>query len=151
MVQFFGVTNGYIVAFAVAFFASISTLINFPYQLVIFSLASGGLNPFILGVSASGGEILGDSISYLVGYHGHHIMPTKLQNSFKKFTSWCIKGPSWLTSTVIFLYGAFVPLPNDLIIIPLALGHYPYKKMVIPLVLGNICFNTTVALLGKNI
>jgi membrane protein YqaA with SNARE-associated domain len=148
IVNKFGVNNGYLIAFFVAFFASISTLINFPYQLVILSLASGGLNPILLGISAGGGEILGDSTSYFIGYHGHHVLPSKFQQSFKKFTNWCIKGPTWVTSAALFLYGAFVPLPNDLIIVPLALGHYPYRRMIFPLALGNIFFNIAIALLG---
>lgn len=149
LVQKIGVNNGYLISFIVAFAGGLSNIINFPYQLVIFSLGAAGLNPYLLGTSSGLGEFLGDSTSYLVGYHGRHILPANLQKIFHRFTKWCIKGPVWLTSLAIFLYGAFIPLPNDLIIIPLALGHYPYLRMMIPLALGNIFFNTMVALFGQ--
>jgi hypothetical protein len=147
-VETLGLSNGYLVSFLVAFFASISTFINFPYQLIIIALASGGLNPYILGLTAGAGEILGDSTSYLLGYHSHQILPNSLKKPFIKFTNWCVKSPPWATYIALFLYGAFIPLPNDLIILPLAVGRYPYRRIVFPLAFGNIFFNIGIALLG---
>lgn len=143
-----GVTNGYIISFFVAFVGGLSNFVNFPYQLIIFSLGAGGLNPLLLGVTSGSGEFLGDSVSYFVGYHGSKVLPKNLQGIFKKFTNWCLYAPQWLVTIALFLYGAFIPLPNDFIIIPMAFGHYPYWRMMIPIALGNVFFNTMIALGG---
>jgi membrane protein YqaA with SNARE-associated domain len=148
IVERIGVENGYLISFIVAFLGGVSNFINFPYQLVLFSFGAGGLNPIFLGLSSGLGEFLGDSVSYLIGYHGHYILPSTTQKTFRRFSNWCIKGPSWLTSIALFLYGSFIPLPNDLIIFPLALGQFPYLRIMIPLALGNIVFNTLAAYLG---
>lgn len=143
-----GVTNGYLISFFVAFVGGLSNFVNFPYQLIIFSLGAAGLSPLLLGITSGSGEFLGDSVSYFIGYHGSKVLPKNLQSIFKRFTNWCIRGPKWLVTLALFLYGAFIPLPNDFIIFPLSLGHYPYFRMMIPLALGNVFFNTMIALGG---
>ena len=56
--------------------------------------------------------------------------------------------PSWVVYLSLFIYGAMIPIPNDVIVIPMGLAHYPYKKLIIPLGLGNIVFNIMLALVG---
>lgn len=144
-----GINNGYAIAFVLAFFGGLSTFISIPYYLVVFTLATGGLNPVVLGIAAGSGVFLGDSTSYFVGYKGRDILPSNLQRIFQKFCGWCITRPSWLVPLVIFSYGAFVPFPNDFLVISMGLARYPYWKLMVPLGLGNVTFNIGVALAGS--
>lgn len=148
IVEFLGIKNGYIVAFVVSLVGGLSTLINFPYQLIIFTLGAGGLNPIFLGIIAGSGVMVGDSISYFIGFRGRSVLPDKLLVLFKKLYHWCLKCPPWLVPVALYLYGALIPFPNDLIVIPLGLARYSYWALIIPLGLGNITFNVLVALLG---
>ncbi len=148
IVEYLGVSNGYLIAFIVAFIGGLSTFINFPYQLIIFTLGAGGLNPILVGVCAGAGVFLGDTISYFIGFHGRRILPGRLQKLFHRFASWCLSAPVGLVPVVLFLYGALIPLPNDLIVISMGLARYAYWKVMVPLTLGNITFNTAIALFG---
>ena len=41
-----------------------------------------------------------------------------------------------------------IPIPNDVITVSMGLAHYPYWKVMLPLGLGNIIFNISLALVG---
>lgn len=149
LVEHLGVKNSYAVAFLLAFFGGLSVFTAFPYYLVIATLGAGGLNPFLLGLTAGMGVIMGDSTSYLIGYSGREVVPSYLQNYFRKFCEWCLSNKySFPVSIFLFLYGALVPFPNDLIVIPMGLARYPYWRLMIPLGIGNIAFNIGMAFIG---
>lgn len=149
IIEAIGVNNGYLMVFFASLFGGISILIPFPYYIFVFSFGGGGLNPIVLGIVAGIGLIIGESTSYLVGYHGREILPSKLEKMFSKISNWCKRTKHFiLVSLFLFLYGSLVPFPNDLIILPLGLARYPYWKMIIPLGLGNIIFNIILASTG---
>lgn len=149
IVEYFGLTNGYAAVFILAFFGGLSTFIVFPYYLVVATFGAGGLNPFLLGLAAGAGVSLGDSISYLIGYHGHEAVPPYFQKVFHTFCNWCLTHPySILVPAALFLYGAVVPFPNDLIVISMGLARYSYRRLMIPLGAGNVVFNTGIAFMG---
>ncbi len=148
IVEFLGITNSYLIIFLLSFFGGTSIIIAFPYYLFVITLGAGGLNPLLLGLTAGTAVILGDSTSYLIGLKGKTVLPDFLQKKFKRFHNWLLKGPTILITGFLFLYGAFIPIPNDIIVIPLGLAQYPYFKLIIPLGLGNIFFNVMLASLG---
>jgi hypothetical protein len=49
--------------------------------------------------------------------------------------------------TFLFVYGAVMPLPNDIVMIPLGAAGVPYWRVILPFGMGNIVFNTATALL----
>lgn len=148
IIERIGISNGYAAAFILAFLGGLSAFISFPYYLGILTLGAGGLEPVFLGIAAAGGLFLGDSTSYLIGYTGRDIIPSRLHRVFDRFCSWCLSHPSWLVPTVLFLYGALVPFSNDLLVVPMGLARFPFWRLMIPLSLGNVVFNTGVALIG---
>ena len=148
IVQFIGVNNGYLLTFFASLLGGTSILIPFPYHLIIFTLASGGLNPFLLGIFAGTGILIGDSTSYFIGYTGREIITGRLQLFFKRLYDWCLKKPKWVLPTFLYVYSSIIPTPNDLIIVPLGFARYPYTRVVIPLWLGAITFNTLLAFAG---
>lgn len=150
IVNALGTRNGYLIAFVTAFLGGLSLFIVVPYYLAVGTLAAGGLNPFLLGIIAGTGVMLGDTTSYLVGYHGAAIFPDRIKYSFDKFSMWIHSRPYWLISLILFLYGSFIPFPNDVLTVSLGLAQYPYIRMILPLGLGNIMFNTAVAFLASH-
>lgn len=90
------------------------------------------------------GASLADSVSYFIGRLGRKYS----QNNDPKFSK-KIEGffehHRKLVMPLTYLYMAFAPLPNEYIMIPLALAGYKLPRLIIPLVLGNfIHFNLTV-------
>ncbi len=148
IVDFVGIHNGYLLAFAIAFLGGTSILLPIPYYLVVFTLGAGGLNPILLGLFAGAGLMLGDSTSYFVGYSGREVMPERLRKWGEFLEKQSEKEHSWPLTIFLFIYGAMIPLPNDLVIVPLGIFHYGYKKTVFPVGLGNVIFNTMIAAAG---
>ena len=150
IVEKLGVTNGYAIAFIAGFLGGVSTFTSVPYAIVVFTLGAGGLNPLLLGLISALGLFLGDSTSYLLGYYGHHVVPNGLQNELQKVHAWLMaRKRAWTIPIFIFLYGALFPLSNDFVVISFGLARYPFWRVMIPLALGSVVFNTALAYIGK--
>lgn len=147
IVEFVGIHNGYLISALFSFLGGTSILVPFPYYLIVMTFGAGGLNPFFLGICAGLGLIIGDATTYLIGYSGREIVPTKLGKLLEKFCTWCTSKPGWLVSIILIIYGT-MPLPNDLIMIPMGLARYPFWRVAAPLAIGNIIFNTLIAFAG---
>lgn len=149
IVNLIGIHNTYVIIIILGFLGGTSILFPFPYYLFVIAFAAGGSNPILLGICAGLGVIIGESTSYFVGYHGRVILPGKYQKWFNRLCKKCDDTKNTaLLSLVLFLYGAFIPLPNDLFILPLGAARYNYWKLIIPLGLGNILFNIILAFSG---
>ncbi|PJE64331.1 MAG: hypothetical protein COU90_02670 [Candidatus Ryanbacteria bacterium CG10_big_fil_rev_8_21_14_0_10_43_42] len=149
IVEMIGIENGFIIAFVAAFLGGLSTFSSVPYTLIIVTLGAGGLHPLGLGLVASLGLFLGDSTSYFLGYYGNGVVPSRLQEYLQRFHNWLVQ--ERFTSVMpffIFLYGALFPFSNDVVVISFGLARYPYWKVMIPLTLGAVVFNTMMAYVG---
>ena len=143
-----GVTNGYVAVFIITAVAGTSTFLTIPYQLIVMTLAAGGLEPIFLGICAGTGLMFGDTTSYLIGYSGRSLLPSRIEQFIRRIYNWLMEKPEPVTYVALFFYGAAVPIPNDFVVIPMGFMRYPYVKLVIPLVLGNIVSNTVLAYIG---
>lgn len=145
-----GITNGYTIAFIAGFLAGISTFTSVPYTIIVVTLGAGGLHPLWLGILSALGLFVGDTTSYFLGYYGHHIVPNGLRDELQKVHTWLLaRKRAWTIPIFIFLYGSLFPLSNDFVVISLGLARYPYWRVMIPLALGSVFFNTFLAYLGR--
>ena len=90
------------------------------------------------------GVTLGDGIGYLVGAAGHGLISEGSRNRAAHLEKWADKYKH-APLIALLLFAALVPLPNEIIIIPLALIGYTWKKLLPWLLVGNSIFNTTAA------
>lgn len=144
-----GVNNAYVLIFFLAFMGGVSTFSSVPYHLVVVSMAAGGLNPFILGTSAATGVMLGDSTSYYLGHRGSDFIPKRFEKFFFRLRNLITHHPK-LFPWFCFVYGTFIPFSNDFITITAGLIRFPFWKVILPLGLGNLLFNTAIALIAAN-
>lgn len=144
-----GVNNAYLLIFFLAFLGGVSTFSSVPYHLVVVSMAAGGLNPFVLGVSAASGVMLGDSTSYYLGHRGSLFIPKQFQKFFSRLHTLIIHHPK-LFPWFCFLYGMLIPFSNDFITITAGLIRFPFWKVILPLGIGNLLFNTAIAYIAAN-
>ena len=123
---------GYLGVFMASLIGAGSIIIPIPYHLILLATAPL-LNPWLLTISASLGASLGELSGYLIGYamgralkrkYGKRLM--SVEKLFEKF------GP-----LIIFIF-AVLPLPDDIIIIPLGLMRYSVIKTFIFCLLGKI-------------
>lgn len=143
-----GIGYGYIGVFVLAFIGGTSTFFPIPYWLGVIALSGLGFNPLLLGICAGLGASIGDTVSYFIGYHGQTFFSQTLQSKFSVIHSMITRWPK-LTPLFLFLYGALIPLPDDIVIIPLGMIRHNYFRTILPVCLGKIVLNTNLALTGK--
>lgn len=145
LVEAVGIENAYVLMMLTAFLGGATTFNTVPYLSLLLLLASGGLNPYILGLVSALGVMGGDTLSYLIGFHGNRAVPTFLRSFFERIHTWASTHPRHVP-LMCFLYGACCPLSNDLIMIPAGMARIPYWRIMVPLACGNILFNIGLAL-----
>lgn len=133
--------------FVAGFLGGTSILFPFPYYLVVITAAAGGFNVLLIGLAAGLGVALGDSTSYLIGYAGRSVLPARVQRVFTSVQKWISDDHSYKFYAFLFTYGAIIPLPNDVVVVPLGVAKVPFWRVIIPFGLGNITFNTVLAAL----
>ena len=145
LVGFIGTDNAYLLMFILAFFGGLTTFSGIPYHLILITLSLGGLNPFLLGFSTSIGVMLGDSTSYYVGYRGGAIISQRLQEGIFRYVNSFTRNYPKAFPVFCLLYGSFVPFSNDFITISAGLARYPFWRVMVPLAVGNMIFNVSLA------
>ncbi|MDP2684599.1 MAG: hypothetical protein Q8P20_06155 [bacterium] len=146
-----GVRNGYLLVFLISFFGGFSAGGSISFISVLITLAVGGLNPVFLGLISGTSLAIGDVIMFYAGSKGRELIKNKWDQRFEKITE-IFKSKKWLYKIIpiiVYLYIGFTPLPNDLMILFLAAIRYPMKKMSVIIILGDLSFALTVAILAS--
>ncbi|MBN2087025.1 hypothetical protein JW758_01625 [Candidatus Peregrinibacteria bacterium] len=142
-----GTSNGYLLAFASAFFGDLATISALSVYPAIIAFAIGGLNPLILGISAAFGITLANLVFFYIGLKSHNVV--KSSSKFAKFNNKIIgfinNKPDWIIPILIWAYIGLSPFPNNLLTAGSGLINYPIKKILPPLFLGNITLMTLIA------
>jgi uncharacterized membrane protein YdjX (TVP38/TMEM64 family) len=147
IVNFVGSEHALFLMFALGAIGGLTTFSGIPYHVILMSFAAGGINPLALGIVTALGVMIGDSTMFLFSRQAGHLIAPNLRARLATVAEWFARHPRLLTPSLI-LYGAVSPLSNDFIVASLALLKYQYHKIIIPLTIGNICFNTALAYLG---
>ena len=125
-----------------------SIVFPFPYYLVVATTAAGGANPMLVGLCAGLGVMVGETTSYVAGHAGRAVLPAKASEVFGHLHRWVADTHSVKFYGFLFAYGSVMPLPNDVIVVPLGAAGVTYWRVILPLGAGNIVFNTATALLA---
>jgi hypothetical protein len=149
IVEFIGITNGYILTFLVAVMGALSSITTFSIYPMIITFALGDLNPYLLGLIAGAGLAIGDSIFYYFGWEVRSIVKGKFKKLLNKFFKWLVKRPYWQVMIMIYIYVGFTPFPNNLLTGTLAVSGYSYKKIYLPVILGDLTLPMIIILLAK--
>ncbi|MEX0932939.1 MAG: VTT domain-containing protein [Candidatus Pacearchaeota archaeon] len=143
-----GVNNIYIILFLIASIGGVSSFTASSYYVAIPILVAGGLDPLILAFIGGTGITIGDSLFFYLGKKGRSISSTEFYNKTEKFVNWINRSPKGVVPLGVYFFTGFTPLPNDLLTIPLGYSGYPYKKIILPLWLGNITATLLLALVS---
>lgn len=142
--------KGYLAMFLISLFGGMSSFGGPAYVATIVTLASGGLNPLLLGAASGAGISIGDTVYYYLGRRGSSLIHSnKAAEWLELFSNWLLGLPRWLATAGIYAYTAFTPLPNDVLTISIGLARFPYVPAIIALTLGNFTLTTLIAL-GSN-
>ena len=103
------------------------------------------MNPILLGLFGGIGVTIGDSLYFYLGSKGKEISSKKVDKRLEKISKLLKKSPKWLIPFIVYIYSGFTLLPNDLMTFSLGITGYSYKKIFLPLILGNITVTTIIA------
>lgn len=149
LVSRLGITNSYLLIFALAVMGGVSSFTSGPFYAALTTLAAGGVNFFLLGVISGIGLLISDSIFYYFGSHAKNYLETQLKKpTIRRAVEWVEGQSDRKVQLFVFLYVGLTPLPNDIVTISLAIIGFPYKKILLPLMLGNITSTTIIAFLA---
>lgn len=151
LVEKIGVENTYLVAFLLAAIGGLSTITGTSFFAVVATLANGGGDPILLGLLGGFGIFLSDSVFFFLAHHGTNILVGQESLFRQKMLEFIEKVPDWFLGIFVFAYVGFSPLPNDILMIALALAKIRYKSIVPALLAGSITIVLITALLGGSI
>jgi membrane protein YqaA with SNARE-associated domain len=103
-----------------------------------------GLSPALLILTISAGMMIGDAFGYLVGKSGRDIVEVKSQKIIRRL-EWIQEKYPKAPMIVLFVYASVVPLPNEVLVVPLAFLGYRLRWIILTVFFGNIIFNLMVA------
>ncbi len=136
---------GYVGIIIIGVIAGLNTFVPVPAaSFTPLFLGAGFSFPLII-LFLSIGTIIADIVGYIFGQWSREFFLSRHPRFFAYFSRQAERNTSHI-SLILFLYAAFVPFPNELMIIPLAFGGVRFRLMVIPLFIGNMLNHTMIAL-----
>jgi len=132
---------GFLGIFVVAVLSGFNLLVPIPaigfaplYQELGFSL-------FSIVIVTSIGMVVGDGIGFVLGIFGRGMVKDNKGGKILAYMTVLQKKHRLFPYTFLLLYGAFIPLPNELLVIPMAFVGYSFFPIAVALFFGNIVFN----------
>lgn len=137
-VSMIGVQNSYLIAFSLAVICGFTSLTGATFYITLAALAHGGASPLVLGLIGGIGLCISDAIFFYFISKGTHVIHRHWGGLATRIMYWMDTSPQWAVPLFIFGYSAFVPIPNDIVLVTLAVGRRPFKKIAPYLFVGDI-------------
>ena len=134
---------GYAGAFVISIFGNFTVFFPVPYVLTIYAFGAT-LNPILLGLVCGAGSTLGEFSAYLIGRGGRRVIDERYGERLETAKLLVQR----YGMAIIFLF-AVLPLPDDLILIPLGMLRYSLKKAMTAMFVGKTIMCTAVAYAGR--
>ena len=148
IVGLLGVHNSYVMAFLISMFGAFSSFTTFSTYPAVITLAAGKINPYFLGVAAGIGLSIGDILFFYFGVTVRGVVSETFKERLQKILKRLKNKPDYIIQAFVFLYVGFTPFPNNVLTGSLALIAYPFKKVALPLILGDLVLPTLAAVLA---
>ncbi len=136
---------GYVGIFILAFVTGFNLVVPVPAIAFMPLFLEAGLDFWITIAIITVGITLADSIAYLIGGVGHDVLThsekyKKKGSMFQRLLKLKKKHP-YAPLVFLSVYSVIAPLPNELMVIPLALLGYRYLHIFPIVFVGNFIFN----------
>lgn len=134
---------GYTGAFLISIIGNFTVFLPVPYAITIYTFGAT-LNPFLLGIAAGLGSTVGEFSAYILGAGGRRVLEDRYGEQFDT-ARLLVETHGML---IIFLF-ALLPLPDDLILVPLGMMNYDLKKALLAAFLGKLGMSWILAYAGR--
>ncbi len=142
---------GYVGMFFIGMFANVTLVILIPYALPLMTLsiyADNVLEVIGLGTAAGVGSGIGELASYAVAHTLVKHVEDLEKSALFRWTKRTIERKPGVIPLFVWLASA-TPAPDAVIIVPLAMIQYPWRKMIVPMIGGKIVQNVYMALIYR--
>ena len=139
----FAKTYGYVGAFVVSIIGNVTIFFPVPYAIVIYALGMS-LDPILLGISCGLGSTIGEFSSYFLGRGGRKLIEKRYGKRLES-AKLLVQRFGMLA---IFAF-AVLPIPDDLIMIPMGMMEYSMKKLFAAMLAGKTILGLTLAYAGR--
>lgn len=140
LILYLGVRNSFLILFFVSLVGAFTSMTKFSAYPMIVALVAGNMNFVYVGFIAGIGLAAGDILFFLFGYSARELTTHKWKDKLRSIVAKLQSINDWLVQGLIFIYIGASPFPNNLLSGALAFTGYPFKKVVAPLVLGDLAF-----------
>jgi membrane protein YqaA with SNARE-associated domain len=134
---------GYAGAFLISIFGNFTIFFPVPFTITIYAFGAT-LNPFLLGLVCGIGSTIGEFSAYLIGMGGRKVIEGRYEERLESAKRLIQR----YGATIIFLF-ALLPLPDDVILIPLGVLSYDLKKALGAMFIGKFMMLTFVDYAGR--
>jgi membrane protein DedA with SNARE-associated domain len=141
---------GYPGILLIAIIAGLNVLVPVPAASLVPVFTTAGLYlPFII-LCLTLGTVIADYIGFRFGRFSSTHVRSKYPRIVQNLERIHHSRRNWLLPTV-FVYAAFIPFPNEALVLPLAILGIPFRIMFLPLLVGNFVNQTIYAVGIQNV
>lgn len=135
---------GYLGIMAAAIVSGFNLVVPVPVIAFFPFFMDVGFEPVLTVIVIAAGMTIGDLFGYLIGHATREVVQPKTRGLVARLERLRDRHPH-LPYAVMFLYAAFAPIPNEVLVIPLAFLRYPVGRIFLAVLAGNLIFNSLVA------
>lgn len=128
---------GYIGILVASFIAGFNLVVPVPAAVFAPIFIAAGYPLWLITILIVIGTTLADFLGYAIGYAGRDYVEAKWPKIVALLTNIIEKHRKWLVPFVFF-YAMLSPIPNEAILIPLALLGVRLRTVILPFVLGGL-------------
>lgn len=141
---------GHVGVLLISFVIGVSVISPVPAGTFSPIFTAGGIDIITVILLAVVGTMLANFVSYFIGRLGHDFTNTNYPKIQKKVIE-IYEEKKAMVPFLIFGFAAFIPLPDEIYLIPLGVMGVKIRDFIIPLFLGTLFFQTVTALGFQNI
>jgi membrane protein YqaA with SNARE-associated domain len=137
---------GYWGVFILAVVSGFNVIVPVPAMSFLPVFLAAGLSTGMIVVVVSIGMTMGDGVGYILGKLGREAISVKKRPRWLNRFETLVNQYRFGLPVFVFLYAAFIPLPNELVVIPAAATGEKWWAILVPVLFGNIIMNVLFAL-----
>ncbi len=131
---------GYSAIFIVALVGGFNLLVPIPAISFLPLYVASGLDHYVVFLVIAIGTTCADVLGYYLGKIGRRFASSRTEKRVARLDRWH-KKYRFLPLTILFLFAAFVPLPNEIFIVPMGFLRYNIALITLVVFIGNLLFN----------
>lgn len=137
------VSGGYLGVFLFSIINGFNVFVPIVTASFVPALSAAGLDTFFLILVISLGMTIADSVSFFLARAGRKQVSEKGIRIARSFAA-AEEKRHWVPLSILFAWSFVVPLPNELVLVPIGLLGYRAYKVIPIIAVGNLTFNSVI-------